>query len=138
MVDMSRPKRFCEFDGCERQSRAKGLCGGHDMQRRRGQPLRPLRGPSPGGFIDAYGYRIVHAPGHSASGKNGWAREHRKVMADLLGRPLLPGETVHHKNGVRDDNTPSNLELWVSVQPNGQRPEDLLEWADEIIRRYRA
>jgi hypothetical protein len=26
--------------------------------------------------------------------------------------------------------------LWVSHQPRGQRPEDLVEWAHEILRRY--
>jgi len=57
-------------------------------------------------------------------------------MKEKLGRDLLPGENVHHINGVRDDNRPENLELWVTKQPKGQRPEDLLEWANEIIRRY--
>ncbi len=54
--------------------------------------------------------------------------EHRAVMERLLGRLLYPFENVHHKNGVRHDNEPSNLELWTKPQPSGQRPEDLVAW----------
>lgn len=45
--------------------------------------------------------------------------EHRLVMAEMLGRALLPGETVHHIDGDRSNNDPSNLQLRQGNHGNG-------------------
>jgi hypothetical protein len=58
-------------------------------------------------------------------------------MEQILGRPLLGSENVHHINGVRDDNRPDNLELWSTSQPGGQRVEDKVAWAIELLALYK-
>jgi hypothetical protein len=78
-------------------------------------------------------YRLDHP---RAPGNNGYVFEHILVMEQHLGRYLYPDETIHHLNGVRDDNRLRNLELWVKPQPSGIRASDALEWAREIFRRY--
>jgi hypothetical protein len=80
----------------------------------------------------ANGYVKVFVAGHPSADRKGHALEHRVVMTEKLGRPLFKWENVHHINGVRDDNRPENLELWVKPQPAGQRVEDLVRWVVEF------
>jgi hypothetical protein len=62
--------------------------------------------------------------------------EHDAIMSRYVSRALLPDETVHHKNGIRDDNRLDNLEIWSSKHPKGQRAQDQIEWAIHILSRY--
>lgn len=85
--------------------------------------------------IDKGGYVQVRTEsGNGSKGK--YTYEHRLVMQEMIGRTLVKGETVHHKNGIRNDNRPNNLELWSEAQPYGQRVEDKVAHAIEILQQY--
>jgi endogenous inhibitor of DNA gyrase (YacG/DUF329 family) len=60
------------------------------------------------------GYVMVYLPGHPRARKNHYVCEHILVMEAHLGRPLAPGECVHHRNRVKHDNRIENLQLFVS------------------------
>lgn len=119
----------CAVTSCDRMAtRRSGLCSTHDQrQKRNGEMDAPIKtvGPKGGGYIDDQGYRRV-----------GSCKEHRLVMEQILGRTLRVFENVHHKNGIKTDNRPENLELWVTRQPKGQRVEDKVNYAVEMLRLY--
>jgi len=60
---------------------------------------------------DKWGYIHIWMPDHPNAKGSGYIHEHRFIMSEYLGRPLIKFESVHHKNGIKNDNRIENLEL---------------------------
>lgn len=118
----------CSVSGCTAAAVGNitrgALCSTHYNWRRVGKdmttPVRRRRANGEGS-MNSQGYRVIQVNGRGVL-------EHRWIMEGILDRPLWPDENVHHRNGIRHDNRPDNLELWVRCQPPGRRVEDLLDY----------
>ena len=82
------------------------------------------------------GYINLIIPNHPFRGVSNCVLEHRFVLEKHLGRFLEEHENVHHKNGIRDDNRIENLELWNKSQPSGQKLEDKIIWAIQLLTEH--
>jgi hypothetical protein len=126
----SNRRAECRIEGCDQLSEAQRLCRKHYYRwKANGDPNVVVIAPKGAGCISKGGYRVLVFGGKQVP-------EHRWIMERRLGRQLLPEETVHHINGVRDDNRTENLELWSSSHPPGQRVDDKVTWAVRILRQY--
>ncbi len=61
---------------------------------------------------DGQGYVMIYCPNHPKAVNERYVYEHRLIMEKSLGRLLRDKEIVHHKNGIKNDNRLSNLELF--------------------------
>lgn len=109
-------------------------CSSHDWHKEHNKDKNPnWKG---GKRIESGGYVEIYKPDHPDARVNGYIKEHKLVMEEHLGRYLFSNENIHHLNGDKTDNNLENLELWSTSQPSGQRIEDKIRWAKEIIELY--
>jgi len=130
----------CRVEGCTKRGAYKTYCKFHHRNKEvMGDPLitppRKEREPLPSLKGKQATYKFRHVTNHPIVGTRVIA-EHRLVMCEHVGRNLEPWETVHHINGDRKDNRIENLEIWDTKQPRGQRIEDKVKWAIEILETY--
>lgn len=144
LYNVSRVTSHCKGCGkeiCHRPDRIKEFCRTCATVRFNSTRTREKNPKWVGGKIrSTNGYVLVYDGEHPRAGKSGYVLEHIIVAEKKIGRPLKDSETVHHKNGIRHDNSPGNLEVWASSHPSGQRVEDLVAWVvdnykEEVIKR---
>lgn len=122
--------KICAIEDCNTKSYSYGWCVKHYKRyKSTGDPLK-LR--YKGWHISPDGYKKIP----DVTKKQKSVLEHRAVMEKHLGRSLIKGENVHHINGNKQDNRIENLELWNTNQPKGQRVEDKIQYAIEILKQY--
>lgn len=121
----SQPLRYGKSTscGCYNKERLHERSGGNHPSYRGGR------------ISGSGGYVLILNREHPRS-RNGYVFEHILIMEKHLGRPIFEGETVHHKNGIKNDNRIENLELWTGNHAPGVREIDMVEFCVEYLKQY--
>lgn len=70
-----------------------------------------------GRSVTSKGYvLILVGTSHHLADVRGYAYEHRLVAEEKIGRPLLPGEQVHHIDGNKQNNVPGNIAVVTAAE----------------------
>lgn len=105
-------RKVCPACGGKKDFNA-ATCSGCNIPK---TPLAGVKGPlhpawKSGARIDKDGYIKTYAPDHPWPRKGGYVFEHVRLIELQVGRRVLPGESVHHVDGDRRNNSINNLQL---------------------------
>lgn len=100
-----------------------------EAQRRAWQTTRQ-RKPVGSTNLSQDGYvRVKVVPGAGQ-----WRKLHHVVAEEVIGRPLVAGEVVHHINGDRLDNDPDNLHVCADQAEHGRVHASFEQLLGELLR----
>jgi hypothetical protein len=112
------PPVKCCIDGCDKRVESKGMCAMHAQRvRRYGDPnyvtsYEEHRKKCREGHLKRVGDDVKPTTYRKIHGRHA----HRVVAEQMLGRPLKPGEIVHHVDGNKHNNNPENLQVMTQSQ----------------------
>lgn len=69
-----------------------------------------------GGIIKANGYILILRRDHPNADNSGYVKRARLVAEKTLGRYLYPNEIPHHKNEIKDDDLPENIDVMTEFE----------------------
>jgi len=110
LLDRPRPQEICDKISATKQAHPYIYTGEvrEKMSKKASGHLGELNSRYKGCYRSGEGYILIYiAPGE-------YRKQADLVMEAILGRPLNPEEIVSHKNRIRDDDRPENLELFAN------------------------
>lgn len=109
-LEQQRERRLKTKKPCPHCGKLKGeyakLCRTCAYKAMEGRPSYHWKG---GRTKHNQGYILVYKPEHPRASKTGYILEHILIWEQTHGKPVPKGWEVHHYNGIKDDNRPSNL-----------------------------